>query len=302
MKVKSILAFGAAVLFGSASVHAITNVGVVLSLVADVSSSIDTPEYQFQIQGFANAFKDPDVQNRIENTPGGIAVNFIEFAGRRERVNNVPQDVPPNERIGFTHLQTAADAQAFGELIASFFDATDDGPNNDDVLGGGRSPSLGPFTHIKGAIDFAANIIKNSEYIGKRTIIDISGDGRDNYAVNPATTPNETEQDFADGGALVKAAGDAALLMGVSAINGLPIVTGDQDAPAQDLQNYYNTYVRNGAGSFIIPANGFEDFDAAIKSKIEREIIITVPDTGATFALTGFGLLALLTFRRWRNR
>ncbi|MFT4550366.1 MAG: hypothetical protein ACI8XO_004935 [Verrucomicrobiales bacterium] len=56
-------------------------VDVELSLVIDVSNSVDVSEYNLQMDGYANAFRDPAVQaNILGGTEGAIAVNAVFFA------------------------------------------------------------------------------------------------------------------------------------------------------------------------------------------------------------------------------
>jgi hypothetical protein len=52
-------------------------------------------------------------------------------------------------------------------------------------------------------------------------------------------------------------------------INGLPIL--DEET---DIQEYYQNHVRGGAGSFIVVANGFDNFPEAIRKKLILEIAL----------------------------
>ncbi|ADJ28700.1 DUF1194 domain-containing protein [Nitrosococcus watsonii] len=52
-----------------------------LSLVIDVSGSVNTSEYNLQMDGYANAFRDSSIQNNIlGGSEGSIAVNTIFFS------------------------------------------------------------------------------------------------------------------------------------------------------------------------------------------------------------------------------
>lgn len=85
-----------------------------------------------------------------------------------------------------------------------------------------------------------------------RTVVDVSGDGKDNC--NPRQPVGEVRDELAGYG---------------TTINGLPILTGPD---AGTLEAWYEKNVKGGPGSFILPANGFEDFGRAIRQKFVVEI------------------------------
>jgi hypothetical protein len=90
-----------------------------------------------------------------------------------------------------------------------------------------------------------------------RIIVDVSGDGRENC--NPAEQPAAVRDELAASGVTV---------------NGLPILEGDE-GPV--LEGWYRDNVMGGPGSFILPANGFNDFGRAIRQKFMIEISGTPP-------------------------
>jgi Protein of unknown function (DUF1194) len=103
-------------------------------------------------------------------------------------------------------------------------------------------------------------------------VIDVSGDGPNNR------------------GRPVTLARDAALAQGV-VINGLPILN-DRPQPfnlptpnEMALDRYYAENVIGGPGSFVIPAQDFADFKAAILSKLIREIAGHAATTGRVAGL-----------------
>lgn len=278
MKTKLAMIACAAALFNVSSVSAI-NVGVELALLADVSSSIDRNEYKLQLDGYEAAFRDANIQNLITNTPGGIAVTYVEWSTTQ------------NQRIGWTQITDAAGAEAFADMIAAFWDPTF--PGN-----GGKSPGLGGLTNVAGAIAYGASLFDLNIYDSVKKVIDVSGDGKDNFSGPPTPAP---KTDFDATGLLTRQAGIAALGLGIDAINGLPILSDATDGV--DLDLWYDEYVKAGSDAFIETATSFEDFESAIIKKLEKEIIITdVPDTGATLSLMGFGLLALVSVRYWRRK
>lgn len=85
-----------------------------------------------------------------------------------------------------------------------------------------------------------------------RVVVDVSGDGSDNC--------NEVEP--------TAAVRDEMAARG-TVINGLPILEGRE---AATLEQWYTENVRGGPGSFVLPADGYEDFGRAIRQKFVIEI------------------------------
>ena len=121
---------------------------------------------------------------------------------------------------------------------AAFADAIIAAPRS--LFGGGTS--------ISGAVDYTMTLWRRSPYHGARRVIDISGDGSNNRG-RPASL-----------------ARDDALRAGVS-INGLPILALD---PL--LDRYYETNVIGGPRAFVIAADSYNTFAAAIRRKLILEI------------------------------
>ena len=107
---------------------------------------------------------------------------------------------------------------------------------------------FGGGTSISGAIDHAMLILPNAPYRGLKRVIDISGDGSNNR------------------GRDVREARDEAVKAGVI-INGLPIVSLEYD-----LDKYYFNNVIGGPGSFIVPADSYDNFGQAVLRKLVLEI------------------------------
>ncbi len=146
--------------------------------------------------------------------------------------------------IGWTVVGTAAEAQAFGAKVAvaprSFMDRT----------------------AIGSAIDFSAALFAAAPVAAERKIIDISGDGDSN------------------GGRDIRTARDDALAHGITAINGIVILS-DMSGPAYlvahthppgGLQAYYRQNVTGGVNSFVAVADGFESFGRSLVAKLIQEI------------------------------
>jgi hypothetical protein len=85
-----------------------------------------------------------------------------------------------------------------------------------------------------------------------RVVVDVSGDGRDDC------NPDEPASVVRD-----------ELVASKVVINGLPILTGDE---GKSVEDWYRENVMGGVGSFILPANGYGDFERAIRQKFIVEI------------------------------
>jgi hypothetical protein len=113
------------------------------------------------------------------------------------------------------------------------------------------------WTSLSGAIDYSATLFDGNGFEGIRRVIDVSGDGVNNRGRPPTL------------------ARDEAVASGIT-INGLPILNDRPNpwgGPAPvDLDRYYEENVIGGPGSFYIAARSFDDFAAAILSKLIREI------------------------------
>lgn len=109
-----------------------------------------------------------------------------------------------------------------------------------EIYGGG--------TAVGSAILYGAESIRNNAFDGVRKVVDVSGDGPDKDGL-PASVGR-----------------DQAVAMGVT-VNGLPII-----GTYAGLDIFFLDNVIGGPGAFSIPARDFKDFQAAILTKLIREI------------------------------
>lgn len=125
----------------------------------------------------------------------------------------------------------------------------------------------GGQTSIAGAIEFSLAQLESNGYEGSRQVIDISGDGRANNGVHPMSLR------------------DRAIDSGVT-INGLAILN---EEPF--LDGYFEHGVIGGAGAFLMVADDYRDFAAAMLQKLLREIGLPIADIGpGTPALAAAGV------------
>lgn len=137
-------------------------------------------------------------------------------------------------------------------------------------------------TDIADGINLAVETLNTNAFESGNIIIDVSGDGVQNATGDPA------------------ASRDAALSAGVSRINGIAIGN-------DNVFDFYQANVIGGADAFILQADSFDEFDAAIANKIELEV--GVPDPGpapvpapGALGLIGLGMFALGWVMRRRPR
>jgi hypothetical protein len=120
----------------------------------------------------------------------------------------------------------------------AFADAIEAAPRQ--LFGGGTS--------ISGAIDYSMTLFPGSDFKGFKRVIDVSGDGSNNR------------------GRSVTDARDEAVRLGF-VINGLPILSLEPY-----LDRYYFENVIGGPGSFMVPAESYENFAQAVLRKLILEI------------------------------
>ncbi len=154
---------GAAVAgFGISQAQAATPVGIELSLLIDVSGSVDTTEYNLQMQGYVDAFNSAAVQTAITNTTNGIAVNVIQWSGVAEQ----------SQVVAWTHLTNATTSTNFASAIGAVVRAFTFG-------------NTAPGSAINFSVASFANL-----FDGVKNVIDVSGDGAENDGFNTLTARN----------------------------------------------------------------------------------------------------------------
>jgi len=163
--------------------HAIA-VDLELSLVIDVSGSVDTTEYNLQMDGYADAFRSTTVKNAIL-AGNGIAVNAVFFSSSA------------TEGVPFTLLNSEASILAFADVLDAFVRPSSGVVGTETDIHAGIDAAVATFGTETGG---AANGFESP-----RQVIDVSGDGLDNDGSAPSI------------------ARDDALLAGVDVINGLAI-------------------------------------------------------------------------------
>lgn len=206
-----------------------------LVIATDVSRSIDHEEALLQRQGIATAFRSRDIIQAIQSGfLRRIAVAYIDYSS--QAYNQVIVD--------WRVIRDRQSAEAFADTLL-------------------KAPlSFGLRTSISDAIELGARMIETNGFEGTRRVIDVSGDGPNNF------------------GRLVDDVRDAAIARRIT-INGLPIMN-QNDAFASryylaDLDLYYRGCVIGGPGAFLVVANNFTDYARAIRRKLILEIAGLAP-------------------------
>jgi hypothetical protein len=139
-----------------------TDVAIALVLAVDASGSVSNGRFELQKQGYAAAFRNPQILTSIQSLmTQSIAVTMMQWTG--PRLHAVVVD--------WRLIKDAASATAVATAIEA-------APRQ--LYGGGTS--------ISGAIDYSRVLLAQSPFTGARRIIDISGDGSNNSGrpVTPA--------------------------------------------------------------------------------------------------------------------
>lgn len=123
---------------------------IALVLAVDVSGSVDSYEYQLQVQGIANALRDPEVREAL--VQGQVALAVVQWSGAEEQSVSIP----------FTRLAEPADVGALAARIGSL-----------------PRPHAGGNTAVGAAIAAAARLFREVRDCA-RWVIDVSGDGDEN--------------------------------------------------------------------------------------------------------------------------
>lgn len=235
------------------------HVSLALSLVIDVSGSVDASEFNLQKSGYVQAFQNTTVQNAIANLPHGIAVNFIQWSGAGQQAQSVGWTI-----IQGTAAEIVTESNAFAAAVNS------------------ANRAFSGLTAPGNAIQFSANTFNalytmESGYTADRTVIDVSGDGEQNDGINTAAARN------------------AALAGGIDTINGLSIGNAA-------LAAWYSNNIKGGLNAFVIDVDNFNDFAAAIETKLFYEISNTVVPVPSGVYLAGIGIVCMLGYRRFSRK
>ena len=130
-----------------------------LLLAIDTSISVDAEEFRLQVQGLAQAFRDPRVLAAIRAAGGrGVAVSVVQWASHNDQFI----------AIDWTKVQDPEGALQLSQAIA-----------------GMPRRFAGYGTAITSALRFCVPLFFGNGFEARRRIIDVSGDGSDNRGPLP---------------------------------------------------------------------------------------------------------------------
>ena len=198
-----------------------------LVIAVDVSNSMDPEEQALQREGYILGLTSREFLNALRSGINGkIAVTYFEWAYDQKIV------------MPWRLIDGPETAEAVAKEIAA------------------APYRRAPRTSIYGALQFAKPLFDTSGYHGLRRIIDVSGDGTNNYG--PPVT-------------LMR---DEVLDAGIT-INGLPIMLSRPYGSGTDIANldvYYEDCVIGGPGAFVIAIHDRQQFKEATRTKLVLEI------------------------------
>lgn len=130
-----------------------------LILAIDTSSSVSSEEFDLQMRGMSQAFRNEAVIGAIRASGDrGIVVAMVQWSDARKQLL----------AIDWFEVKDGESAERFAQEI-------DNTPRF--LFGGG--------TALGGALTFAARQFDKNSYNGRRKVIDVSGDGRTNQGTRP---------------------------------------------------------------------------------------------------------------------
>ncbi|MBS0232056.1 MAG: DUF1194 domain-containing protein [Proteobacteria bacterium] len=232
-----VVAVGIGFSFASAGAQEGPPVDTALVVSVDVSNSVDDARYRLQMEGIAKALEDPGVIEAITGgSQGGILFSMVTWA-------DTPSFVIPWIRIA-----NKGDALAAAKRVRNL-------PRQG-----------GEFTCMTRMLRSANDkIVPQIPAKASRIIIDVSGDGPDNCNADEPIEKVRNE-----------------LVSNGVTINGLPILLDTPEDSAllpkavpggrPPLEQWYRDHVMGGPSSFVLPAQGYGDFERAIRQKFVIEV------------------------------
>lgn len=214
---RSILLRSGVAFLGIVSPAAACELAIVLAV--DISGSVDQGEFRVQMDGLAEALRDPLVADALVGLEAHAMV--LQWTGTSRQRTSVP----------WTALDSLVAVETLAQQIET---APRIWRNFSTAIGEAISVSM---THFDAVEDC------------RRRVIDISGDGPSNEGVIPETLR-------------------AQLALREITVNAVAI-----EETVTGLTEYYKLEVIFGPGAFVERAATFEDYPAAIRRKLMREVV-----------------------------
>ncbi len=220
-------------LLGLASPASAEDCRLALVLALDVSNSVDRNENRLQREGLAQALLAPEVVRAfLQADP--VALFVFEWASVEYQTEVTP---------GWQMVRTEDDLARAAAAILTFRERVRAHPQ-----------SLGA-TGLGAALHYAATVLDSGPDCRAHTV-DVSGDGENNDGPLPEViyeSPLFTDVTV-----------NALVIGGASELE-----SGSQE---QQLAAWFEAHVLHGPGAFWILANGYDDYERAIRAKLLREL------------------------------
>ena len=203
-----------------------------LALALDVSGSVSGDEYRLQMSGLAEALGDPDVEAALFAIPDA-PVALAVYEWSSSRYQQLVQD--------WTVIENRAVLDGIRKRLATWPRST--------------APQA---TGLGAALEFGKGLLDRAPSCWTRTL-DVSGDGKNNDWPDPRVLRRN------------------GTLVGIR-INGLVVArdgggeSGQPPIEASELSAYFHARVIQGPDAFVEVALGFEDYSAAMRRKLLREL------------------------------
>lgn len=140
------------------SASAQRRVGLELVLALDASASVDNSEFRLQMQGLAQAFRQPEIIELVLAQPGGVAVAVVQWSEWSE--------------LGADGNWRLLDSR---DSVLDFAAEIEIAPRS----------ALGHRTAIGRALTVALDMLDSNAFDGAALKIDLSGDGKSNAGSAP---------------------------------------------------------------------------------------------------------------------
>lgn len=199
----------------------------------DVSDSVTGAERRDEIAALAEAIRSPGFVAAVRRGPSGRVVIAV-FLWHHLRLEVLPWTVvgSPAEAAAAARLLEAGVAMNLGSAPGS----------------GARY--IGRLTDLSGALEHAGGLLAEAGAPAGRSVVNILGNGADNYGEPPA-------------------AARARLLAAGATVNG--VVFGDEPGVA----DYYRAEVVGGAGAFVMRASQPATLAETMQRKLLRDLVAT---------------------------
>ena len=207
-----------------------------LVLALDVSGSVNEVEDRLQCEGLAQALVAPEVERAfLAGEP--VALYVFQWAGEDVQVTLGP---------GWQMIRSEEDLAHVAAVILS----------NKETPSGPWPPPMA--TAMGAALGHAARGLNDAPACGARTV-DMAGDGANNYGSAPL--------DIYQSGRLDGVTVTALVIGATQRHGGVPAAS--QDAV---LVAWFEAQVLHGPGAFWILADGYEDYERAMRAKLLRKL------------------------------